>query len=169
MISDAGLVQRVLLLNDKNSYCDLVRKYQIEVRTYLFRLVRNQELASDLAQEVFLQGYRKLNQLKEPDKFRSWVYTIAHYQFLQWYRSHENFLEESKIPDHGVESSVFAGLEVASLFKHLKAEEQSVLTLCLAQEFSHTEAAEALGMPLGTVKTLIHRAREKLGGLLEQQ
>lgn len=75
--------------------------------------------------------------------------------------------------DEAVESiapiDVFARVEVASLFKHLRAEEQSALTLCLAHDFSHAEAAETLGIPIGTVKSLIARARAKIGDLHEKE
>ena len=160
---DKELVRRVLILQDKNAYCDLVRKYQVQVRSYLFRLTRSQEWASDIAQETFLKGYRNLDQLKEHHKFRAWIYSIAHSQFLQWHRSHEVFNSDDSVPEPALESNPYAGTELRSIFKNLRPEECSALTLCLAHDFSHNEAAQMLGLPLGTVKTLILRAREKLG------
>jgi RNA polymerase sigma factor (sigma-70 family) len=160
--SDSELVKRVLLLNDRNAYCGLVRKYQAEMRSYLIRLTRNEEWAGDLAQESFLHGYRRLNQLKDHSKYRAWIYSIAHSQFLQWHRSHESF-ESDEQQDAVQEGDPFAGVEARQLFKNLRPEECSALTLCLAHDFSHAEAAHMLGVPLGTVKSLILRAREKLG------
>ena len=159
---DRELVQRVLVLNDRNAYCDLVRKYQVEVRSYLVRLTHNGEWACDIAQETFLTGYRRLDQLKDFGKFRAWIYSVAHTQFLQWHRSHENFDSDEAI-DVAIAGDAFAGSELRMLFKSLRPEECSVLTLCLAHEFSHGEAAQMLNLPIGTVKSLILRARAKLG------
>ena len=162
--SDEELVRRVLILNDRQAYGDLVRKYQVAVRSYLRRLTANPEWADDIAQEAFLNGYRRLDQLKEFNKFRSWIYAVAHSQFLQWHRSHESFENEENIESPQTEDS-FAGTEVRLLFKSLRPEECSALTLCLAHDFTHAEAAEMLNVPLGTIKSLILRAREKLGVL----
>src|SRR4051812_46906924 len=90
-VSDAELVRRVLILNDRDAYCGLVRKYQAEVRSYLLRLLGHRDYADDIAQETFLCGYRRLDQLKDHAKYRSWIYSVAHSQFLQWHRSHETF------------------------------------------------------------------------------
>ena len=160
--SDSELVRRVLLLNDRKAYCDLVLKHQVAVRSYLLRLTRNQEWANDIAQETFLNGYRRLDQLKEYGKYRSWIFSIAHTQFLQWHRSHESF-ESDEGHDEALTCDLFAATEVRVLLKSLRPEESSALTLCLAHDFTHTEAAQMLDMPVGTVKSLILRAREKIG------
>lgn len=163
MTTDAELVRRVLLLNDRNAYCDLVRKYQVAVRSYLARLTQNSEWANDVAQEVFLNGYRRLDQLKEHSKFRSWIFAIAHSQFLQWHRSHETFDPEPDGEMMAADGDSFAGTQIRQMFKQLRPEECSALTLCLAHDFSHQEAAQMLSLPVGTVKSLILRARNKLG------
>jgi RNA polymerase sigma factor (sigma-70 family) len=162
-LGDRELVQRVLLLNDRAAYSGLVRKYQAVIRSYLFRLTHSRETADDLAQETFLNGYRRLDQLKDHDKFRSWIYSIAHSEFLQWFRSLKTFELSGESDDVADPTDFFAGAEVRSLFKTLKPEECSALTLCLGHDFTHSEAAAALNLPLGTVKTLILRAREKIG------
>ncbi|MGZ3723554.1 MAG: RNA polymerase sigma factor, partial [Bdellovibrionales bacterium] len=110
----------------------------------------------------FLNGYRHLDQLKDHDKFRTWIYSVAHTQFLQWHRAHKTF-ESSENFEAADETDFFAGVEVRSLLKSLRPEECSALTLCLGHDFTHAEAAAALNLPLGTVKTLILRAREKMG------
>lgn len=161
--SDSELVWRVLLLNDRKAYCDLVFKHQVAVRSYLQRLTGNAEWASDIAQETFLNGYRRLDQLKEYGKYRSWIFAIAHTQFLQWHRAHESF-ESEDTNEEAAASDAFAGTEVRMLLKSLRPEESSALTLCLAHDFTHVEAARMLNMPIGTVKSLISRAREKIGG-----
>lgn len=161
MLTDQDRVHRTLFLHDKNAYNDLVRKYQVEIRTYLTRLIRNREWADDVAQETFLKGYRLLAQLQEAAKFRSWIYSIAHTEFLQWYRKNKE--REVTLSSDTSELSVSARAEVNSLLKTLRPIECSAIVLCLGHEFTHSEAAEILKMPLGTVKSLILRAKEKLG------
>jgi RNA polymerase sigma-70 factor (ECF subfamily) len=168
--SDRELVQRVLILDDRNAYSALVRKYQSQIRAYLYRRTRDREWADDLAQEAFLQGYRSIHQLSGGDRFRGWLFTIAHRQFLQAYRSRTN--EHQSIdnwPGDGVvlfEPVSSAGLderaEVQALLSSLRANEQEAIILCLGYEFTHPEAAEILGLSVGTVKSLVLRAREKL-------
>ena len=163
MLSDRERVQRALVLDDRAAYGDLVRKYQVEIRTYLTRLTRNKEAADDLAQESFLHGYRHLAQLADGAKFRPWLFAIAHTQFLQWWRRRKD--TSSELPETGGgEARVSARVEVESLLKALRPEERSAMILCLGHDFTHAEAAATLGLPLGTVKSLILRARQKLGG-----
>src|SRR5580704_5572813 len=108
---DSELVRRVLLLQDRGAYCGLVRKYQAEVRSYLARLTRSREWADDIAQETFLHGFRRLDQLKDHGKFRAWIFALAHSQFLQWHRAHENF-EEHEDQELAASGDPFAGTEV---------------------------------------------------------
>lgn len=167
MSSDSELVRRTLVLKDRGSYGQLVQKYQTEIRTYLLRLTRNKELADDLAQESFLLGFRNLNQLNESAHYRAWVYKIAYREFLKWARRKKENCNE--VPDVGYSDiTVSARSEVNSLLSQVRPEEQAALILCLGQEFTHHEAAEILQMPVGTIKSLILRAREKLGEHREQ-
>ena len=164
MSDDREWVQKVLLFDDRKAYSSLVRKHQATVRAFLLRRTRNLELADDLAQETFLQGYRRLDQLKDGSKFISWILSIAQNQFLQWARAQKNMTSE--LPDPGAEDpALTAGVEAASLLKSMRPEERSAMILCLGHEYTHTEAAEILKVPLGTVKSLILRAKQKLGAI----
>lgn len=168
---DRELVQRVLVLDDRNAYTLLVKKHQQSIRAYLTRLTRVREIADDLAQETFLLGYRRIAQLKDHGKFLAWIYSIAHTQFLMWVRAQkgvetEAFSSETEVASHdGLEMAdrMSAKMEAEEVLRDMKPEERSALVLCLAHDFTHTEAAEILGMPVGTIKSLIFRARQKLG------
>ena len=175
MHSPAELVQRTLILDDRQAYGDLVRAHQGHVRAFLFRRTRNRELADDLAQETFLTAYRNLQQLKQSKQFRSWLLTIAHRCFLQTYRSQKSSQAGAGLqpldewgegwpPDDAVDAaeSLQSRTQLMSVLRPLRPQEQEAILLCLGHEFSHQEAAEILGIAVGTVKSLVLRAREKI-------
>ncbi len=162
MLTDQELVHRTLVLKDKFSYGRLVQKYQKEIRTYLLRLSKNKETADDLAQESFLNGFRNLGQLKDSGHYRAWMFRIAYYEFLQWLRKQKATASES-IENSSSYDDLSAKAELNSLLKHIRDEERAAIILCLGHGFTHGEAAELLNVPEGTVKSLILRAREKIG------
>jgi len=157
----------VVLLDDRAAYSSLVRRHQVAIRTYLTRLTHNLEIADELAQETFLSGYRRITQLQDLDKFLPWIYSIAHTQFLQWLRTQKkNVPEERRTVEASVGTEIVtAGIELESILKPMRPEERSALILCLGHEFSHAEAADILKIPIGTVKSLISRAKAKLGAV----
>ena len=73
--ADEKLVSRTLA-GDRDAFGVLVHKYQEMVYTYAFQKARNEADAQDISQEIFLQAYRRLCQLRHPHLFRSWLYTI---------------------------------------------------------------------------------------------
>ena len=73
--ADEKLVSQTLA-GDRDAFGVLVHKYQEMVYTYAFQKVRNEADAQDITQEIFLQAYRHLCQLRQPHLFRSWLYTI---------------------------------------------------------------------------------------------
>ncbi len=165
MQSDLDLVQRTLLLDDRKAYSQLVRKYQVAIRTYLARLTRNKEIADDLAQDTFLAGYRRLAQIHDGAKYQAWIYSIAHNEYLQWYRRQPKVtesLERELAGPQDEERAANAKIAVNELLQTMRPEEQSAIVLCLGHEFSHAEAAAILKIPVGTVKSLILRTRQKL-------
>jgi RNA polymerase sigma factor (sigma-70 family) len=162
VLTDQELVHRTLVLKDRSSYGQLVQKYQREIRTYLVRLSKNKEMADDLAQESFLIGFRTLAQLKETKHYRAWMYSIAYHEFLQWFRRQKNQVADEVRP-HSELENISSKLELNSLLKQIREEEQAAVILCLGHGFTHSEASDILKMPEGTIKSLILRAREKIG------
>jgi RNA polymerase sigma-70 factor (ECF subfamily) len=160
--TDQELVHRTLVLKDKFSYGRLVQKYQKEIRTYLLRLSRNKETADDLAQESFLTGFRNLAQLRDSGQYRAWMFRIAYHEFLQWLRRQKETATED-VEAHYENETLSAKAELNSLLKQIRDEERAAIILCLGHGFTHGEAAELLKVPEGTVKSLILRAREKIG------
>jgi RNA polymerase sigma-70 factor (ECF subfamily) len=155
---------------DAAAFARLVGLTQGRVRGFLLRLVRgDQALADDLAQEVFLDAWRKLAQFRGTGSFSGWLFRIAWSRFLMHARARgpqcEALDESMPAPDGGFAPGERLDLEKA--MTRISPAERAALTLCCALEFSHGEASDILGLPLGTVKSHIARGREKLRALLQ--
>ena len=148
----------------------LVRAHQSSLRGFLLRLTKgNSALADDLAQESFLEAFKKIAQF-EGGNFFGWLCAIAWSRFLMEARKRrfENIDDLPEVADDMPEA------ETASLIRHdlesamatLHPMQRAALTLCFALGFSNEEAAAALSMPLGTLKSHVNRGRAKLALLL---
>ena len=148
----------------------LVRQFQGKVRSFLLRMTKgNHALADDLAQDTFLEAYRKIAQFRAEGTFQSWLYRIAYTRFLMEVRKKK--LDGAELnddfPSTETRTTSDARLDLERAMQHLSAPERATLTLCYAMEFSNTEAADILQMPIGTVKSHVLRGREKLKAILE--
>ncbi|MBP8295314.1 MAG: sigma-70 family RNA polymerase sigma factor [Burkholderiales bacterium] len=171
-VSDAVLVARVLAGDDRHAFAELTRRHQSAVRSLLRRLTRNDHaLADDLAQDTFLQVYRNLRQFRGEAKFATWIYRIAYNAFLAHVRSAH---PEDELPDQLPEDDSGPSLARASAMRMdlakalagLSEGERAAIVQCYYQDLSHEEAAFVLGCPLGTVKTNVLRAKQKLRSVL---
>src|SRR6516165_5130548 len=82
-VSDAQLIARVLVQDDRHAFSELVRRHQSTVRACLRKLTAgNAALADDLAQETFLLAYRNLKSFRQESKFSTWLYRIATNAYL---------------------------------------------------------------------------------------
>jgi RNA polymerase sigma-70 factor (ECF subfamily) len=122
-----------------------------------------------LAQETFLEAFRKIAQYRGEGTFQAWLYRIAYTRFLMEVRKKKNDSDElsDDVPSPDTQSATHARLDLERAMVHLSPPERATLTLCYAMEFSNTEAADILEMPVGTVKSHVLRGREKLKALLE--
>lgn len=162
--SDLSLITLVLLNNDQRAFGKLVTKYQSEVRGLLIRLTDgNKALADDLAQEVFIRAYKYLRTYRATAKFSTWLYRIAYNVFIDSAKSSrqnerlENYdFTEEEVTDRDVK------IDMQNALKILNDNEKAGILLHYEKGYSHSEIAKIMDKPLGTVKTHILRAREKL-------
>jgi len=178
---DAALVARCLAGDDRHAFNVLVRRHQGAVRALLRRLTKGDEAwADDLAQETFIQAHRKLNQFRGDARFGTWVYRIAYNTFLMALRSRkteESLDEMAPIADrddddNGVEVQTEAAeadmqMDLARAMQQLSTAERAAIAQCYYLDRSHEEAAYALDCPVGTVKSHIARAKQKLKAYLK--
>jgi RNA polymerase sigma-70 factor (ECF subfamily) len=120
------------------------------VRSFLRRALDDPADADDLAQETFLAAWSTLGRYRGQASFRSWLCGIA------WRKSLTS--NRAACPD--------AALDAARALSALAPDERAAVALCLGADFSHAEAAEALGLPLGTIKSHVQRGRAKLLSVL---
>lgn len=171
--SDAELITRVLLQDDRSAFGELVSRHQSSVRGLLRRLTGgDMAQADDLAQETFLRAYRGLRGYRGGARFSSWLYRIACNVFF----SQDRGQRDAPLPLHEVEDTVPSlSLPEGLLERHdleralatLRPRERAALVLTYANELTHEEAASVLDCPLGTLKTHVARAKEKLRRHLE--
>lgn len=162
------LVERAVA-RDVAAFSQLARLHQSKVRGLLLRLTRgNHALADDLAQETFLEAWRAIANFRGESQFATWLYRIAYSRFLMSARKRKAD-EPLGDWDEGTasgEAGTHARIDLERAMAKLSAPESAALTLCFALGLSNTEAADALNMPLGTLKSHVLRGREKLKALL---
>jgi RNA polymerase sigma-70 factor (ECF subfamily) len=164
-LSDMSLIAMVLLNDNHRAYGKLVIKYQSEVRGLLIKLTNGDKaLSDDLAQEVFIRAYKYLKSFKATASFSTWLYRISYNIFIDHCKSIKRTDDvegySDCIPDE-IED-VGSAIDLQNALKILKANEKAAIILHYDNGFSHTEIAKIMDMPLGTVKTNILRAKEKL-------
>lgn len=169
--SDEDLIVHVLAVGDMQAFGDLVERYQDRVRRTLLRLTAgDRALADDLAQDTFMRAYDKLSTYRGPDSFGPWLSRIATTLFLQIKRREgtaRTALAELASDDLPVTRQPDAAtLDLDKALALLNPDERTVVVLCFGEGMSHSEAAEATGFPLGTVKSHANRGREKMKRIL---
>jgi RNA polymerase sigma factor (sigma-70 family) len=163
-MSDTDLAARAAA-GDRGTFGRLVQQHQSTLRGFLLRLTRGDKaLADDLAQDAFLEAWRKIGQFRGTGAFRGWLTRIAYTRYLMEARRRKleplEDLTEPAEAEQTLEPGVRFDLE-RSMAK-LSLGERSALTLCYALGYSNDEAAEILGLPVGTVKSHVLRGRKKL-------
>jgi RNA polymerase sigma-70 factor (ECF subfamily) len=159
---DADLVRRCLS-GDQRACRDLVRRYERPVYSVLMRVVRRAEDAEDLVQETFVKVFRALDRYDVERPFSAWIFTIASRLAIDHLRRRRVQTVSLSVSDPG--SGEERTMDVED--KGLKPDEitshyRIVVLLRHQQDLSYEEIAEALNLPLGTVKARIHRARALL-------
>lgn len=165
-IGDNELVARVVAQHDADAFGELVRRHQSQVRNFLRKLTRDYVLADDLAQDAFLHAWDKLHTFSGKGTFIGWLLKVGYTTFLQSKRKSGRYSEV--LDQMGQESgsrSIEDSHEVSDLDKFLavlSAEERAVMILSYACGLSHREIGEAAELPVGTVKSIIFRGKEKI-------
>jgi RNA polymerase sigma-70 factor (ECF subfamily) len=171
------------------AFRELIRRYERPVFSLIFRMVRDRELAEDLAQDTFIKVLNHIDRYRPEFKFSSWLFKIANNVAIDHLRKRHietisiegsphavttDAIEATRIElsDHG-ESALDEmeakelGSAIEQAIARLRPEYRSCIVLRHVEGRSYEEIAATLDLPLGTVKTYIHRARHELRDALE--
>ena len=166
--SDTELITRVLVRDDRRAFGELVARHQDAVRGLLRRLTGGDRAqADDLAQETFLRAYRGLPGYRGGARFSSWLLRIACNLYFSQDRASRHapvlLAEPDEVPSPvALPERFLERHDLERALSTLKPRERAAIVLTYANELTHEEAALVLDCPLGTLKTQVARAREKL-------
>ena len=165
----------------------LVKRFERPVYNLVARLVQDPALAEDLTQDAFLKMFRGLAQYDASLRFSSWLFRIAHNTAIDQLRQRRVLLATPRVDEDGEEMDPLAGLpdlrgdspeqaaarrQVAAVLDRaidtLRPEYRAVVVLRHHEDLDYEEIAEVTGLPLGTVKTYLHRARKELAARLRE-
>jgi len=166
---DHELVSRAVSLQDAAAFGELVRRHQSHVRNFLRKLSGDFTAADDLAQDCFMHAWDKLHTYSGRGSFIGWLLKVAYTTFLQSKRKSKRYAEILEQVGHVTEAEsrgyTVQADEVTDLDRFLAVlseEERAVMVMSYACGLSHREISEATAMPIGTVKSVIFRGKEKI-------
>lgn len=171
--SDEDLVALVIAGGDERAFRALVERHQQVVRAVLMRLCRDPALADDLAQESFIRAFEKIETWSGSGSFKAWLCRIAYTEFLKGARKARAVdrtlaqFQAEPVETAAPPADVGARVDLDRALATLGEAERTCIVLCCASGLSHSEAAEITGLPLGTVKSHVNRARAKLRAWFE--
>ncbi|QNL18511.1 RNA polymerase sigma factor [Hyphobacterium sp. CCMP332] len=169
--SDADLVNAARLGSDA-AFGQLARRHSAALRSFLRGVCRDHALADDIAQDALIRGWQRLDQLRDPAAFRSWLigtgWRLASEERRATGRRARREQEWSDTQDQMRPEGISLGENMAleAAMQDLTPDQRACISLCLAGGWSHGEAAEALDMPVGTIKSHIKRGRARLLAVL---
>jgi len=166
---DQYLVALAVSAQDTAAFGELVRRHQSQVRNFLRRLAADPVEADDLSQEAFLHAWDKLQTYSGHGSFIGWLLKVAYTTFLQSKRKAKRYAEvlneAGHVADLEAKSYTRDSEEVSDLDKLLAVlteEERTIMVMSYACGLSHREIGDATGLPIGTVKSIIFRSKEKV-------
>ncbi|MFM9903829.1 MAG: RNA polymerase sigma factor [Pyrinomonadaceae bacterium] len=157
---------------------ELVRRYQRPITSYVFRMLGDYESALDVTQEVFIKVYKSLSKYSAEYKFSTWIYRIAHNATIDHMR--RNSVTPQSIEAENADGSYQIQIEsrcpspeknhevkewrteIDAVVKCLPPAYRDLILLRHSRDLSYDEIAEVTGLPLGTVKNRLFRAREMM-------
>ncbi len=179
--SDAEVVAQALL--ERDAFGVLIERYEAKLDRYVRRLgVGRKEDRQDVLQDIFIKVYRNLHAFDQSLSFSSWVYRIAHNETMSWFRKRKARPDHTLVDD-GEEALSFVSDVHTADESALLREDQDVVRRALAElpqkyrdvlllrffeEKSYEEISDILHIPIGTVATLVFRAKDRLRHLLEK-
>jgi RNA polymerase sigma-70 factor, ECF subfamily len=172
--TDEELVK--LALADRDAFLYLVNRYQNKLFCYIRKITNaNTEDAEDILQDIFLKVYLNLNDFKTDLKFSSWIFRIAHNEVISAHRKNKSRPQNSAVPlDENIAESIAVDFniikkidekllaeKVSVALEKLKKEFREIIILKFLEEKSYQEISDIIKKPMGTVASLMNRAKKE--------
>ena len=171
-LSDIALVTQVAVFRNKKAFDQLVRKYQSPVRRFfLNQTLGDEQLSDDLAQETFIKAYVNITKFRGMASFSTWLMRIAYNVFYDEVRSRKqtedvdtsvSAARQTTTANESLKMDIYAALAL------LKPDERTCITLQLIDGYPVDQIAKVTGIPGNTVKSHLHRGKEKMANYLKQ-
>lgn len=152
-------------LGERDAFDALIARWHEPVWTYARRVTGSADAADDMVQDIWMRVMRGLPRLNDPSRLRAWIFGIARRALMDRFRQHYGapVMSEVNVDDLGAPDAdnELAG-ELARMHERLAelpVVERDVLALFYLQELSMSEMSDVLGVPVGTIKSRLHRAR----------
>ena len=188
--SDTELVRR-FKGGDRRAYAEIVRRYQHRVYGLALRWMGDEQVAEEVAQDVFIALFRALGAFRGDAKLSTWIYRVVinHCKNRRLYQKrrktdrHEpldgkrdddddgperQFANDDPLPDSGMHRSE-AEVLVREALEQLDEEQRQIIVLRDIEDLAYEEIAELMDIPRGTVKSRLHRARAALAVVLSRR
>lgn len=174
-LSEQELVTRAKA-GDMEAFSVLVQRCQHVVYNLSYRFMREQALAEDMSQEAFLKAFRLIGGFRGDCSFSTWMYRVTCSVCLTELNKRKRRDEVELLPEHGQETGGADMTDRADLpelirkaVTKLPDNYAKVITLYYLNEASYEEIAEIMQVPMGTLKTWMHRARQQLREIVEKE
>ncbi|MCM2674263.1 sigma-70 family RNA polymerase sigma factor [Alkalicoccobacillus plakortidis] len=171
------LIKKAQRGNSK-AFLELFQAHEVDIYKMAFIYMKNEDDALEVVQETACRSFKKVSSLKEPRYFKTWLLRIAINSSIDLLRKKNMEVQfEDNIKDYipiDVNEDIDLEITVKDLIDHLNESEKSVVILRFYEDLTLKEISHVLDLSLGTVKTILYRALEKLrknierGGFNEQ-
>lgn len=180
--SDEALVN--LTLTNQDYFAEIIKRYQVRLFNYIIRISGlREEDAEDVLQDVFLKIYLNLNDFDKNQKFSSWAYAITHNQVISQFRKkkarpegHAVNLEDNAAKNLMIDFDLLKDLDlrrakelINKVLAELDPKYREILVLKFLSEQSYQEISDILKKPLGTVASLMNKAKEEFRQEVKKQ
>ena len=179
MVEDNVQLIRRILSGDEEAFSILMRKHQKNVHALVWRKIGDFHIAEEITQDTFIQVYKKLGTLEDPNRFSGWLYVIANRLCINWVKRNKakidklnmqsledtspKEIEESSYIRHMSDQSKIENYDlVKKLLQELPESERTVVTLYYLGEMTVKEIGKFLGVSVNTVKSRLRRGRKRL-------
>lgn len=171
-LQEIKLIARCVAFDDRDAFGELVKNYQPSLTKFLYNLTGcDSYLTDDLAQETFVKAWLSIGLFKGASKFKTWLFRIGYNEYLNYVRRKKEVAVESLSLIH-VESdrgcdTIDAKIDVPVLLESLGEKERVIVYLYYMEDLPIKKICSITGIPSGTVKVYLSRARVRLAAIME--